>query len=46
MRGMASYSDIKTLELYDFYVMNEILAVQGENEHIVSEKEKSKAATK
>ena len=43
MRGMAKFSDIKTLTLYDFIVMNEILAVQAENEHIAYESEKRKA---
>jgi hypothetical protein len=32
MKGMAKYSDIENLELYDFAVMNEILLVQNENE--------------
>ena len=32
MRGMATYSDIDRLELYDFIVMNEIISVQNENE--------------
>jgi hypothetical protein len=32
MKGMAKYSEINELELYDFMVMNEILLVQNENE--------------
>ncbi len=46
MRGLASYRDIYTLTLHDFYVMNEILAVKGENEYIISEVERRKAGAK
>ena len=45
MRGMASYSDINRLELIDFFVMNEIVLVQDENErraHKAAEKGASK----
>jgi hypothetical protein len=43
MRGMASYSDIFKLELYDFVRMNEMLLVHGENEKRASDKAVSKA---
>jgi hypothetical protein len=43
MRGMASYSDLKTLKLYDFIRMNEMLLVQGENESRLNEAAGKKA---
>jgi len=43
MKGMAKYSDLDTLELYDFIVMNEIIMVQNRNERLAHEAAESRA---
>ena len=46
MHGMATVSDLRTLELGDFMLMNEILLVKFENERRAREYAERKARTK